>query len=97
MNISPVNFQKSPKRIPFFQQIPRLDGPIDSRFEPFNLFPAVASKYSTLNVNMVPLFQHYSDRPPIISKEQIEKNQVQVDPNFEYIKDSLKLGYINFD
>lgn len=46
---------------------------------------------------MAPLFQNYSDRPPILTKEQIEKNQVQVDPNYEYVKDSLKLGYINFD
>jgi hypothetical protein len=68
--------QKSPKRIPFYEQVPRLDGPKDSRFEPFNLFPAVASKYSTLNVNMAPLFQNYSERPPMISKEHIEKNQV---------------------
>lgn len=42
---SPVDFERTSERKPFYEQVPRLDGPHDQRFNPFNNMPKINSKY----------------------------------------------------
>jgi hypothetical protein len=39
INKSPCNFEKTSSRVPHHEQVPRIDGPHDKRFEPFSYFP----------------------------------------------------------
>ena len=60
-NRSPVDFDHCSTRVPFHEQVPRPGGkagPNEKRWEAFNLFPAVSSKYSTKEVNMVAKFDN---------------------------------------
>jgi len=41
----PVDIEKQSPRKPFYEQVPRLDGPHPKRFNPFNDMPDVNSKY----------------------------------------------------
>ena len=62
INLSPVDIEKYAFRTPFFQQVPRLEVSPDSRFEPFNCFPDIASKYSSVLKNAAPNFDNYTSR-----------------------------------
>lgn len=54
VNKSPVDMERQAWRKPFYKQVPHLDPPPDSRFEPFDCFPGIASKYSSVLKNAVP-------------------------------------------
>ena len=54
--------EKYSGRVPIHEQVPKLDGPHESRFEAFEYFPKINSKYSTKAENQVPLFKNYSSR-----------------------------------
>jgi hypothetical protein len=57
VNISMADFEKYSVRKPFYEQT-HLDA-TDSRFEHFNYFPGIASKYETHNA---PDFEKYAPR-----------------------------------
>lgn len=57
INISMADFEKYSKRKPFYEQT-HLDAH-ESRFEHFNYFPGIASKYSKPNA---PNFENYAPR-----------------------------------
>jgi hypothetical protein len=64
-NRSPVDFDHCSARVPFFEQAPKPGGkagPNDKRWEPFNLFPAVYSKYSSKEVNQIGNFENQLSR-----------------------------------
>lgn len=85
-------------RKPFFKQVPFLETSPDTRFEPFNCFPDIASKYSTVLKNAAPKFENYSYRR--VKKIELDKQnqaQVQIAPNKEYVMYPLDLGFNNFD
>ena len=98
VNYSPVDIEKYSRRKPFYEQVPHLEVSPDSRFEPFNCFPDIASKYSSIPKNAAPLFDNYSSRR--VKKFEPEKQnqaQVQLDPNKEYVMYPLTLGFNDFD
>jgi len=60
-NRSPVDFDHCSARVPFFEQAPKPGGkagPNEKRWEAFNLFPPVYSKYSSKEVNKVHNFDN---------------------------------------
>ena len=99
VNKSPVDIDRQAWRKPFYKQVPFLEPPPESRFEPFNCFPDVASKYSSVLKNAVPSFENYSVRNPIKKSELDKQNmaQVMLDPNKELVMKPLNLGYHDFE
>ena len=88
---------KYSSRIPLHEQIPKLAGPTEARFNTFECFPKIASKYSS-KIGKVPLFKNYSSRSNAVKeKRDADDAQVIVNANKEYPLRSLTLGMINFD
>ena len=99
-NKSPVDFDHCSYRKPFHEQAPRpggKEGPNEKRWMPFNVFPAVCSKYSTKELNMVASFENQVSR---VNEKQEQKkaddNQVVCYPNKDYALKPLDRGFHDF-
>ena len=93
VNKSPVAFEKySPRK-----DLMAGEGPHEKTFELYNCFPAIASKYPTKNVNMVPNFDNYTGRyNEITLQKKANAAQIAIFPNKEYNLQKLDIGFIDF-
>ena len=93
VNLSPVDMHRTSAR-----RLPDNTSPHAKRFEAFNFFPSVNSKYSTKALNQVPLFDNFSSRnaDAFVDMKKIQEGRSILAPDKELKWIKLDKGNVKF-